>query len=79
MEAQRAAEHDVTRIDAVSFGVRHAVAVWIALERRFRALDFNRDRPHVIEELLPGHLDNLAITLILSIVEAGQQHAAWAP
>ena len=71
-ETQRATEHDVVRIDAVRFGVRHAVAIRIALERSLGAVDANRDRPHVIEELLSGHLDDLRVAAVLAIVEAGQ-------
>ncbi len=71
-ETQRAAEHDVARIDAVGLGVRHAVAIRIALERSLGTLDANRDRPHVIEELLSGHLDDLRVAPVLSIVETSQ-------
>ena len=77
--AQRAAEHDVARVDAVDLGVGHGVAVGVALEFGGNTLELDIDLPDVVEELLAGHIDDLAVALVAGVVEPGEQHAARAP
>ena len=78
-ETQCSPEHHVARIDAVDLGVGHAVAVGVSLERRLLPLDLDNLVPDMIEELLTGHIDDLAATPIAGVVEPCQQYPARAP